>query len=249
MREGKKFAGIYLGTLQNLPFFVIPELEMLCFRQENISVSSSGMTNRGINWGRILRVAHFIVCITLSLTNAYALPDTQKFETYLNRLKTLKGEFIQINSNGQKETGALYISRPGKMRLDYNPPSSLLIVANGKWLLTYDKEADEANYVSVENTPATFILRPHIRFSGDVAITSIIPKGEATEISLVRTDEPDTGTLSLVFTNDPVSLKEWRVIDGQGTETRVVLSKIQSNIPLPAELFMMESPNLIQQIF
>lgn len=187
--------------------------------------------------------------LSLSLNSVYALPDTKKFETYLEKLKTLKGEFVQINSKGQKETGRLYISRPGKMRLTYNSPSSLVIIANGKWLLTYDKEADETNYVSVENTPATFILRPHIRFSGDVTITSIVPKGEVTEISLVRTDEPDAGTLSLVFANDPVSLKAWSVIDGQGTETRVVLSKVQSNIPLPAELFMMESPNLIQQIF
>lgn len=198
---------------------------------------------------RIKQMLLITALLCLSFNSAGALPDVQKFETYLSRLKTLKGEFVQINSKGQKETGTLYISRPGKMRLTYNPPSSLVIVANGKWLLTYDTEADETNYVSVENTPATFILRPHIRFSGDVAITSIVPKGDATEISLVRTDEPEAGTLSLVFTNNPVSLKEWSVIDGQGTETRVVLSNIQSNTPLPAELFTMESPNLIQQIF
>jgi len=191
-----------------------------------------------------------MLCILgFSSKDIQAAPETQKYENYLNSLKTLSGEFIQVNSKGQKASGTIQISRPGKMRLDYNPPSSLLIVSDGKWLITYDKEAQETSYVSLENTPASFILRPHIRFSGDVAVIGIVPKGEETEISLVRKDEPDTGYLSLVFKEHPVSLKEWSVVDAQGVETRVGLSNIQTNIKLPPELFMIESPNLIQQIF
>ncbi len=180
---------------------------------------------------------------------AWAIPEMQKFENYLNELKTLSGDFTQTNSKGQRVTGTIQISRPGKMRLDYNPPSSLLIVADGKWLVTYDKEADEVSYVSLDNTPAAFILRPYIQFSGDVAITSIIPKGNATEISLIRKEEPDAGYISLVFSNNPVALKEWSVVDSQGVKTRVVLSQIETNVNLSPDLFMIKSPNLIQQIF
>jgi outer membrane lipoprotein-sorting protein len=187
--------------------------------------------------------------MTLLVQTLWAAPETQKYENYLNNLKTLSGDFTQINSKGQKATGTIQISRPGKMRLEYNPPSPLLIAADGKWLITYDKEADDINYVSLENTPAAFILRPHIRFSGDVAITSVVPKGDTTEISLIRREEPDAGYISLVFTNKPVSLKEWSVVDGQGIETRVTLSNTQSNVALPPELFMIKSPSLIQQIF
>lgn len=195
---------------------------------------------------------YMIIALILSLKGVVAMESkgTERYENYLNNLKTLSGDFTQINSKGQQAEGKIQISRPGKMRLSYKPPSSLLIVADGKWLITKDTQADEVNYVSLDNTPAAFILRPHIHFSGDVAITNIIPReNNTTEISLVRRDEPESGYITLVFQDNPVSLKEWSVVDAQGIETRVVLSNIQSNIQLPENLFYIESPNLIQQIF
>lgn len=196
------------------------------------------------------KIIYALFALSLVPVGAMATEGTEKYEAYLNGLKTLAGDFTQINSRGQTAQGKIQISRPGKMRLAYSPPSSLLIVADGKWLITKDKQADEINYVSLENTPAAFILRPHVRFSGDVAITSIVPKDDnTTEISLVRRDDPDAGYITLVFQDNPVELKEWSVVDAQGVTTRVVLSNIQSNIQLPAGLFHIESPNLLQQIF
>lgn len=191
-----------------------------------------------------------LITLSFCLMGASAMERTQKYENYLNSMHTLSGNFTQSNSQGQTSTGTIQISRPGKMRLTYNPPSSLLIVADGKWLITYDRQADDVNYVSLENTPAAFILRPQVRFSGDVAITSIVPKEDnTTEISLIRRKEPEAGYITLVFEDDPISLKEWSVVDAQGITTRVVLSNVQTNIPLPPELFHIQSPNLIQQIF
>jgi len=190
-----------------------------------------------------------LLILGCSLKSAGAIENTKKYEDCLNEIKTLSGEFTQINNKGHKATGTIQISRPGKMRLDYNPPSFLLIVSDGKWLITYDRQADETNYVSLENTPAAFLLRPRVRFKGDVAITSVIPKGDTTEISLIRTDEPDSGYITLVFTDNPVSLKEWSVVDPQGIGTRVILSGIKSNVKLDPGLFAIKSPNLIQQIF
>lgn len=196
------------------------------------------------------KVIYTLVALSFSLRGAIAMEGTEKYENYLNGLKTLAGDFTQINSQGKTAQGKIQISRPGKMRLSYNPPSTLLIVADGKWLITKDIQADEVNYVSLENTPAAFILRPQVHFSGDVAITNIIPKdNDTTEISLIRREDPDAGYITLVFKDNPVSLKEWSVVDAQGITTRVVLSNIQSNVQLPAGLFHIESPNLFQQIF
>jgi outer membrane lipoprotein-sorting protein len=193
--------------------------------------------------------AYTLTILSLSLVSVSASEDTQSYERYLNQLKTLSGDFTQTNSKGSTVTGTIQISRPGKMRLNYDPPSSLLIVANGKWLITKDTESDQVDYVSLDKTPAAFILRPHIRFSGDVEITNVVPKGDLTEISLIRTEEPDAGYITLVFQDNPVALKEWSVVDAQGIETRVTLSNLKSNVQLPADLFHFESPDLIQQIF
>ena len=80
-------------------------------------------------------------------------------------------------------------------------------------------------------------------------VTNFLPKEKTTEISLVRTEDPDAGYITLVFNNTPLSLKEWSVVDAQGVETRVQLSELKANVPLPAENFHINSPNLIQRIF
>lgn len=195
------------------------------------------------------KVFYVLIACSLAITSAIAMESTTKYENYLNGIKTLAGDFSQSNSKGHRAQGKIQISRPGKMRLAYAPPSHLLIVADGKWLITKDKQADEVNYVSLENTPAAFILRPRVRFSGDVAITSIVPRdNNTTEISLIRTEDPDAGYITLVFQDNPISLKGWRINDPQGV-TQVVLSNIQTNVQLPAGLFHIESPNWFQQIF
>lgn len=199
--------------------------------------------------GFLKKIFLSLVIFGLDLEVACAFEGARKFENYLNSLKTLSGNFTQVNSKGGVQTGQIQISRPGKMRLTYNPPSSLLIVADGKWLITYDKDADQVDYVSLENTPAAFILSPQVRFSGDVEVTNIISKGTKTEVSLIRKDEPDSGYITLVFEDDPMALKEWSVVDPQGITTRVILSQVQQDIPLSPALFKIQNPSLLQQIF
>lgn len=176
--------------------------------------------------------------------------DLSSFEKYLNDMGTLKGDFRQDSTNGRSHTGKLHLSRPGKMRLNYNPPSPLLIVADGKWLITYDKELDETNYVSLDNTPAEFILRPNVKFSGDIQVVSVVPQAnDTTAITLVKSEKPDEGQITLVFVNDPVSLKEWAVTDSQGSETHVILSNLSLNVPVSDSLFQFDDPNLVEQVF
>jgi outer membrane lipoprotein-sorting protein len=216
------------------------------------SLSLRGAQRRG-NPGIFKFIGYITVCM-LSFKCALALEGTQKYENYLNGLQTLSGDFIQKNSKGQQASGTIQIFRPpghmGKLRLTYNPPSPLLIVCDGKWLITYDKQADETNYTSLDKTPVAFILRPHVQFRGDVEITNVVPKGSnTTEVSLIRKEDPDAGYITLVFGNDPVSLKEWSVVDAQGITTRVSLSNVKLNVNLPRGLFTIKSPNLFQQIF
>ena len=60
--------------------------------------------------------------------------DIARVEIYLNSFSSLKGRFLQQSSSGQLAEGRLYLSRPNQDRLDYRPPSSLQIYADGYWL-------------------------------------------------------------------------------------------------------------------
>ena len=66
-----------------------------------------------------------------ALPSATHAGDLARVEDYLNGLTTLKADFVQINPDGGTVTGELYYERPDKMRLDYDPPSDILIVSDG----------------------------------------------------------------------------------------------------------------------
>lgn len=175
--------------------------------------------------------------------------DYSAYENYLNNLKTFEGHFSHT-SNGKTATGLLRMSRPWKMRLDYDAPQQLLVVTNKDWLLTYDKDLEESNYVSLTSTPAEFILRPSIKFTGDVEVTNIIRKqDDTTEITLVKRNEHDAGHITLLFKENPLALKEWTIVDPQGSATTVKLDNVRTDVTFPDRIFKFPKPNIAQQLF
>ena len=69
----------------------------------------------------------------------------ERVEAYLNSVKTLSARFLQIDAAGTVTHGQLYLRRPGRLRFEYDPPSPLLLVADGVWLILHDKELDQVN--------------------------------------------------------------------------------------------------------
>ena len=50
---------------------------------------------------------------------------------YFNGITTLTGSFIQIGADGRRIGGKLTLSKPGRLRFDYDQPSPLEVVADG----------------------------------------------------------------------------------------------------------------------
>ena len=49
------------------------------------------------------------------------LIDMARVEQYLNDLTTVAARFMQVAPDGGLTTGSFYLSRPGKMRVEYDP--------------------------------------------------------------------------------------------------------------------------------
>lgn len=163
--------------------------------------------------------------------------DLARIEDYLNELTTLEGRFVQIAPDGSRSTGDLYYKRPDKMRLDYDPPSPILIIANG-WEITYhDSHLDQTSEMLTSSTPLAFLLDDRIELSGDVSVVDYRTAEGEMMVSVVQSDEPDQGRLTLVFDEDPMQLRRWAVTDAQGLTTHVVLDEIELGQPLDDSLF------------
>lgn len=173
--------------------------------------------------------------------------DLQQIQDYLNTIRTVEARFQQTSSNGGQASGQLYMSRPGKLRVEYTPPPAILVVADGTFLIYYDKALDQVSYVPLSASPAGILLDKRINLDDPaLTITDVQDAGDLVQVSLVRTDSAGEGTLTLFFTRSPWQLAQWEVTDAQGITTRVSLADPVFGGKLDSKLFEFENPRLLQ---
>jgi len=168
--------------------------------------------------------------------------DIGRVEQYLNGIQTMQSKFIQVSPNGNQIFGTFSLSRPGRMRLDYDPPIKDFIVADGLFLFYWDGEMRQQSSTPIGSTLADFILRADIRLSGDVTVTGVTRGSGVIEVTVVETKEPAKGSLTLVFEDRPLQLRKWRVLDAQGQVTEVGLLNPRVGLPLDRSLFYFREP-------
>ena len=169
--------------------------------------------------------------------------DIARVEAYLNRITTFKGRFLQASSSGDYSEGSLYVSRPGKIRIEYDSPSPNLIVADGSSMVHYDTELEQLSYITFGSSPATVIIEDNISLTKGALTVTGIERGRGTlRLTVVKTDDPAEGNLTLVFNDRPLSLKKWVVIDALGVETTVSLLGVRFGVPLDDALFEIPKP-------
>ena len=177
-----------------------------------------------------------------ALPSALHAGELARVEDYLNDLTTFKADFVQINPDGATVTGELYYQRPDKMRLDYDPPSPILIISDGWWVIYYDRQLEQVSHLAIGSTPLGFLLSDEIRLSGDVTVTDVERSAGELHVTLVQTDEPHQGSIQLSFAEDPMELRRWTVVDAQGQATHVVLERPETGLSLDRELFRFRNP-------
>jgi outer membrane lipoprotein-sorting protein len=163
-------------------------------------------------------------------------------ETYLRGLVTAKARFLQTAPDGTQLIGTFYLNRPGKLRFEYDDPIKDFVVADGFFIYFYDSQLQQQTNAPIGQTLADFLLRADLHLSGDVKVTKVERGGELLKITLIQTNDPDAGSLTLGFKESPFELKKWRVVDAQGAITEVELFQLQSGVKLAGTLFVYTDP-------
>jgi outer membrane lipoprotein-sorting protein len=170
--------------------------------------------------------------------------DVRRVEQYLNSLKTFRARFLQIDPAGGTAEGTLYLSRPGKLRVDYDPPNPNLLIANGQHLIHFDRALKAPAYLGLESTPAGLLVRDPVNLSGDVTVAGVERGPGALRVSILQTKDPRAGRITLVFSEHPFQLTNWQITDAQGQLTRVALYEPQVGLALDPKLFVFLDPKV-----
>ena len=157
---------------------------------------------------------------------------------YLNALTTVESDFTQINADGSISTGKIYIHRPGRVRFEYSPPDRSLVIAGGQQVAIFDAKSNQPpEQYPLKRTPLNLILAQDIDLDRASMVTGHIEDGTSTRVRAQDPENPEYGTIELVFTADPVELRQWVITDDLGAQTTVILGELIKGGTLGASLF------------
>lgn len=156
---------------------------------------------------------------------------------YLNDIQTAEGNFTQINADGSVSTGRIFLHRPGRVRFEYEG-DDLLVIAGGRQVAIFDSRSNtRPEQYPLSETPLNLILARDVDLARSGMVVGHSFDGTATRVLAQDPDRPQVGTIELVFTGDPVELRQWVITDANGSETTVVLGNLQEGGQLSAGLF------------
>jgi outer membrane lipoprotein-sorting protein len=176
-----------------------------------------------------------------AVLNPLDMDDLRRITVYLNGIHTMTARFRQSSAGGGTATGSLWMARPGRMRFEYDPPSPILLIADRFYVYYVDKQLAQMSKVGLKSTPAWFLLRDPIAFD-DLLIKRFERGANTLTITVVEPADPDNGSLTIVFSSQPLALRQWTIVDQQRKTTTVSISNVQFGAALDPGLFVYQDP-------
>jgi len=168
--------------------------------------------------------------------------DLRRVSAYLNGMKSVQGHFLQIDASGKTERGDFYIKKPGRVRFEYEKPNPNLIVADGTTVAVENSALKTTDRYPLLSSPLRLLLSEDIDLNTDPRITSLTKEQGALNVTATERDGPATGriTLTLADSGANLELRQWEVVDAQGTRTVVSVNDMRQVADIPARLFVIE---------
>ncbi|WP_170317590.1 LolA family protein [Paroceanicella profunda] len=186
-----------------------------------------------------------IALLAATGASAQSGADVQRISNYLNGLTTMEGSFIQTNPDGSISEGKFYIRKPGLMRFEYAPPNPAVVVSDGTWVAVVDRASNAgAQRYPLGETPLDLILRDRVDLAREGAVQSVEREGGQLRVRALDPDAPRKGDITMVFSDNPLELRQWIVRDENGGITTVVLSEMRRGVQLERSLFSIESAEM-----
>jgi outer membrane lipoprotein-sorting protein len=163
--------------------------------------------------------------------------DLDKVSSYLNGIRTLKSTFVQVGPEGGINQGTLYISKPGRIRFEYNPPSPLLMVATGGAFYVKNARLNTLDHYDLSDTPLGLLLNDTVDLVHNKAVIGVSEQDGAIIVNARTSTNRNNSNITLVFSTPSLELRQWTVKDNQGGLTTVALRDVQIGAALDETLF------------
>lgn len=167
-----------------------------------------------------------------------------KVSSYLSSLQQLSGNFVQVGPDGTKTKGDFYISKPGKVRFEYDAPTPIAIIADGSSLAVRDRKLATQDIYPLSQTPLRFLLSDRIDLLKDTNVVSVTADDVFISVTIEEKQALiGTSRLMLMVGAKDGQLKQWTVTDPQGYDTTVAVYNLDANKKVDPGLFKIDFTN------
>jgi outer membrane lipoprotein-sorting protein len=159
-----------------------------------------------------------------------------RVNTYLSGVTTLTGNFVQVGPDGSRTQGDFVISKPGKVRFEYDDPSPIELIADGSSVVVRDRRLATQDVYPLSQTPLRFLLSDRVDLTKDTHLIAVYADDVfATVVVEEKNGIVGTSRLMIMFGAKDMQLKQWTVTDPQGYDTTVAVYNLDtSKRPDPA---------------
>lgn len=166
-----------------------------------------------------------------------------KAVAYLDSLGEARGRFVQTDARGRSSGGELYLDRPGKARFEYGNPATLLVVADGRSVAVLDRRLKTFQRYALGSTPLALFLQRPVKLGGKVAVTGVDRFAGGFSLTAKSAVRGMKGQITLTFSDEPVAIKQWSLVDAQGGRTTVRITDLEPAHGLDPGLFVLRDPS------
>ena len=159
-----------------------------------------------------------------------------RVNSYLSGVQTLTGKFIQVGPDGSRTQGDFFISKPGRVRFEYDDPSPIELIADGSSVVVRDRRLATQDVYPLSQTPLRFLLADRVDLTKDTHLVAVYADDVfVTVVAEEKSGIVGTSRLMIMFSAKDMQLKQWTVTDPQGYDTTVAVYNLDtSKRPDPA---------------
>jgi len=160
----------------------------------------------------------------------------ERVNNYLSGVQALTGKFIQVGPDGSRTQGDFFISKPGRVRFEYDDPSPIELIADGSSVVVRDRRLATQDVYPLSQTPLRFLLADRVDLTKDTHLIALYADDVfVTVIAEEKSGIVGTSRLMIMFSAKDMQLKQWTVTDPQGYDTTVAVYNLDtSKRPDPA---------------
>lgn len=152
-----------------------------------------------------------------------------RVNNYLSNMQVLSGNFVQVGPDGRRTKGDFYLSKPGKVRFEYDDPSPIELIADGESVVVRDRKLATQDVFPLSQTPLRFLLSNRVDLMKDSGLTAVYADDVfITVVVEERNALVGTSRLMIMFGAKDTQLKQWTVTDPQGFDTTVAVYNLDA---------------------